>query len=113
VRPQLDGLGLPSCEAAQISTPAAYEGMCGCGLGPLGGGTAYNVVNAGHILHMPGYDARLLATRLMPLRVSNPQVWPGRPWIYAVLAAYVIGALLDPQAQRSAVPTGLLCMAVG
>jgi len=70
------GPGLPTCEAAQISTPAAHEGMCARGQGPLGGGTAYNVVDAGHVLHMPDYDARLLATRLNPTQVSDPQVWP-------------------------------------
>jgi hypothetical protein len=70
------GLGLPTCEAAQISTPAAHEGMCERGQGPFGGGTVYNVRDEAHVLHMPGYDAQLLATRLIPFRVSNFQVWP-------------------------------------
>jgi hypothetical protein len=70
------GLGLPTCDAAEISTPAAHEGTCARGQGPFGGGTVYNVVDAGHVLHMPGYDVRLLATRLIPTRVTNPQTWP-------------------------------------
>lgn len=66
------GIGLPTCSHAQISTPVAREGTCGRGQGLFGGGTVFNVVDAGHALHMPGYDVQLLATLVAPTRVSNP-----------------------------------------
>lgn len=70
------GLGLPSCASAQISTPAAREGKCARWQGPFDDGTVYNVVDAGHVLHMPGYDVELLETQVVPTRVSNAEVWP-------------------------------------
>lgn len=70
------GIGLPTCEAAQISTPAAREGTCARNQTLFGGGTVYNVVDAGHVLRMPGYDAQLIATSVARTTVTNPQTDP-------------------------------------
>ena len=66
-----------SCSTAGISTPAGREGTCARYQGLFGGKTIYTVVNAGHVLRMPGYDAQLLATNVHPTQVSNPQSDPG------------------------------------
>jgi hypothetical protein len=70
------GVGQPSCDSAQIATPVAREGTCARGQSVFGGGTTYTVVDARHVLHMPGYDTELLATRVAPTIVSDPQVNP-------------------------------------
>jgi hypothetical protein len=70
------GVGQPSCDSAEIATPVAREGTCARGQSVFGGGTTYTVVDARHVLHMPGYDTELLATRVAPTIVSDPQVNP-------------------------------------
>lgn len=64
-----------SCSTAGISTAAGREGVCTRYSGFFAK-TTYNVVDAGHVLHMPGYDAQLLATQVSTTTVSNPQSDP-------------------------------------
>jgi hypothetical protein len=64
------GSSLPSCEAAQISTPQAREGMCTRTSG-LFTDTVYNVVDRDHVLRMPEYQARLLNTMIALTRVRR------------------------------------------
>lgn len=61
-----------TCVTKGIATAAAHEGICQRGANLFGGGVTYNVVDAGHVLHMPGYDARLLATTMRPVPITNP-----------------------------------------
>ncbi len=66
------GSGYPSCAAAGISTPEGREGICARGgLGLIGPSTVYNVVDRGHVLRMPEYEARLLGSRVTSTHVSN------------------------------------------
>jgi len=66
--------GSDSCAAAGISTLAAREGTCTRDVGAFGGTTVYTVVNSGHLLRMPGYDARLLGSTLSQTHVYGPVV---------------------------------------
>jgi hypothetical protein len=61
-----------TCASKGIATSAAREGICQRGGNLFGGGTTYNVVDAGHTLSMPGYQARLLSTALAPITVEGP-----------------------------------------
>ncbi len=63
--------GNSSCAAAGISTAEGREGICTRGIGLLGPRTVYNVVDRGHVLRMPEYQARLLGSRVTPTHVSN------------------------------------------
>jgi hypothetical protein len=65
------GSPYPSCTAAGISTAAGREGVCARGNLLTGPYTLYNVVDRGHVLHMPEYEARWLATDITPTRVPN------------------------------------------
>ncbi len=69
-----------SCVTKGIATAAAREGICQRGASLFGGGVTYNVVDAGHVLRMPGYDAQLLATTTLTTPVSNaasdPALYP-------------------------------------
>lgn len=69
-----------TCVTKGIATAAAREGICQRGANLFGGGATYNVVDAGHVLHMPGYDAQLLATttRTGPVdnAAENPTFYP-------------------------------------
>jgi hypothetical protein len=56
----------PSCEAANISTPTADEGVCTRGAGLPGPVSVYNVVDRSHVLRMPEYEARLLGSEIAP-----------------------------------------------
>ena len=60
-----------TCVSDGIATAAAREGICQRGANLFGGGVTYNVVDAGHVLHMPDYDAKLLATSSRITPVSN------------------------------------------
>jgi hypothetical protein len=60
-----------TCVSEGIATAAGREGICQRGANLFGGGVTYNVVNAGDVLHMPGYDAKLLATSSRVTPVSN------------------------------------------
>jgi hypothetical protein len=60
-----------SCASAGISTAAGREGICVRDFGLDGGKTTYNVVDSGHTLKMPGYDARILASNLSTILVSG------------------------------------------
>lgn len=62
---------LPSCAAAQISTPAGREGKC-ARISGLFSTTTYNVVDRDRTLQMPEYQARLLGTAIAPTRVHGP-----------------------------------------
>jgi hypothetical protein len=70
------GIGLPTCQAAQISTPAGREGLCVVDQGIFGGGETRNVVDADHQLNMPGYQVRLVRIEVSPTHVSNWEVHP-------------------------------------
>jgi hypothetical protein len=48
------------------------EGICTADNPSFGGPTVFNVVNSGHTLHMPGYDARLLNSAYWETRVTGP-----------------------------------------
>jgi hypothetical protein len=70
----------------QISTPTAREGTCVHGESLFTAGTRYVVVDRGHVLVMPEYDATLLASVVTPTRVYGPVVnatdYPGdRGWV--------------------------------
>jgi hypothetical protein len=65
------GSPYPSCTAAGISTAAGREGVCARGNLLTGPYTLYNVVDRGHVLHMPEYEARWLATEITPTHVPN------------------------------------------
>jgi hypothetical protein len=67
---------LPNCNNAGISATGGNEGICTDATSILGGGTVYNVVDAGHTLRMPGFDVRLLGFRVAPTHVTNPQIDP-------------------------------------
>ncbi len=47
-----------TCLAKGIVT-AGQEGICHRDANLFGAGVTFNVVDAGHVLHMPGYDAQL------------------------------------------------------
>jgi len=64
------GSSLPSCAAAGISTPAGREGKC-ARVDGLFSSRVYNVVDRGHTLYMPEYQARLLTSRIAHTRVSG------------------------------------------
>lgn len=64
------GLG-NTCVTKGIATAAAREGTCLRGGNLFGGGVTYTVVDAGRVLSMPGFDARLLATTTRIGPVSN------------------------------------------
>jgi hypothetical protein len=64
-----------TCAGKGISTPAGVEGSCER-YDLLGEKTTYVVVDAGHTLQMPGFEVRLLATRVAPTRVTNPSTAP-------------------------------------
>lgn len=66
---------LPNCGAAGVD--AGGEGICVSSNLDGTGEATHNVVDAGHTLHMPGYDVRLLATRVVSTQVTNPSVNPG------------------------------------
>jgi hypothetical protein len=51
---------------------AGKEGTCVAYDSSFGGRTTFNVVNSGHTLHMPGYDARLLGSTFSPTHVAGP-----------------------------------------
>jgi hypothetical protein len=87
-------IGLPTCAAAQISTSVAAEGKCAVGAGLFGGGTTVAVVDSGHVLRMPGYDAELLATSVIPFRVSNPESHPAAyPDGHGLLVSFFISVV--------------------
>jgi hypothetical protein len=69
-----------TCVTKGIATAVAREGICKRDANLFGGGVTYNVVDAGHVLHMPGYDAQLLATttRTGPVNnaAENPTLYP-------------------------------------
>jgi len=65
-----------SCSRAGISTAAGREGICTRYTSIFFGKTTYNVVDAGHVLHMPGYDAQLLITQVSETSVTDPQSDP-------------------------------------
>jgi hypothetical protein len=68
----------PSC-ASGVEPPEAREGICARYRGS--GIVVFNVVDHDRVLHMPEYDARLLASRITPTRVNNwrlhPEAYPG------------------------------------
>ena len=66
---------VPNCGADGVD--AGGEGICTSSNLDGNGEALLNVVDAGHTLHMPGYDLRLLATRVVSTRVTNPSVSPG------------------------------------
>jgi hypothetical protein len=62
-----------TCASKGISTPAAREGRCLREANLFGSGVTYNVVDAGHILRMPGLTAELLATKTQAVIITDPQ----------------------------------------
>ena len=81
---------LPNCQAVGITAAGGKEGACiGTNLNETG--AAINVVrNAGQTLQMPGYNVRLLATRLLSMRV-NPDVNTGpHPGVHGWLVSFEI-----------------------
>jgi hypothetical protein len=75
------GSPYPSCAAAGISTAAGREGICARGNLLIGPTTVYNVVDRSHVLRMPEYEARLLASQITPTHVpnasENEDLYPG------------------------------------
>jgi hypothetical protein len=73
-------VGLPgagnTCVSKGIATAAAREGICKRGANLFGGGITFNVVDAGHVLQMSGFDAQLLATSAVVTPVSNASISP-------------------------------------
>jgi hypothetical protein len=67
---------LPDCNTAGITAAGGREGICSDAATIFGGGTVYNVVDAGHTLRMPGFDVRLLGFRVAPTTVTNAQIDP-------------------------------------
>ena len=67
----LPGYG-DTCASKGISTSAAREGICQRERNLFGGGVTYNVVDAGHTLSMPGYQAVLLSSSLAPITAEGP-----------------------------------------
>lgn len=67
----------PSC-ASGVEPPEAREGICARFSGS--GIVIFNVVDHNRVLHMPEYDARLLAYRITPTSVTNwrlhPEMYP-------------------------------------
>jgi hypothetical protein len=63
---------LPGDGDTCASSPVGAEGICQVGGNLFGGGVTYNVVDAGHVLAMPGYRARLLSAALEPIRANGP-----------------------------------------
>jgi hypothetical protein len=84
------GSSLPSCAAAGISTAAGREGKC-ARIDGLFSSRIYNVVDRGHTLHMPEYQARLLTSRITHTRVTGPSTnaayYPDR---HGLLVSYEI-----------------------
>jgi hypothetical protein len=64
-----------TCVAKGIAT-AGREGICQREANLFGAGVTFNVVDAGHVLHMPGYDAQLLSTAARVTPISDPQRSP-------------------------------------
>ena len=65
-----------TCAGRGISTLAAREGMCLRRANLFGRGVTYHVVDAGHVLRMPGVDVQLLATMWQPVVITDPQRSP-------------------------------------
>jgi hypothetical protein len=64
-----------TCVAKGIAT-AGREGICQREANLFGAGVTFNVVDAGHVLHMPGYDAQLPSTAARVTPISDPQRSP-------------------------------------
>jgi hypothetical protein len=64
-----------TCVAKGIAT-AGQEGICQRDANLFGAGVTFNVVDAGHVLHMPGYDAQLLTTATRVTPITNLQRSP-------------------------------------
>jgi hypothetical protein len=65
-----------TCADRGISTSAAREGTCVRAANLFGGGVTYNVIDAGHVLRMPGVNVELLATTTQPVVITDPQRSP-------------------------------------
>jgi hypothetical protein len=65
-----------TCVDRGISTSAAREGTCVRAANLFGHGVTYYVVDAGHVLDMPGADVELLATTTQPVVITDPQRRP-------------------------------------
>lgn len=65
-----------TCADRGISTSAAREGTCVRAANLFGGGVTYNVIDAGHVLRMPGVDVALIATTTQPVVITDPQRSP-------------------------------------
>lgn len=65
-----------TCVTKGIATATARDGICQRGANLFGGGVTYNVVDAGQILAMPGYQAQLLATSTAPFTATGPDATP-------------------------------------
>ena len=71
------GRSIPTCAAAGVTAAIGKEGICTSSNLDGNGEAILNVVDAGHTMHMPGYDLRLIATRVISTRVTNPALNPG------------------------------------
>jgi hypothetical protein len=65
-----------TCVAKGIATATGREGICQRDANLFGAGVTFNVVDAGHVLHMPGYDAQLLSTATGVTPISDSQRSP-------------------------------------
>lgn len=63
---------MDTCASKGISTVAAKEGTCVRDDSSFGRHTTFNVVDSGHALQMPGFDARLLASVVGHTTVFGP-----------------------------------------
>lgn len=66
VAPYLSVAVADTCVTKGISTSPGREGICTRFDSSYGGPTTFNVVDSGHVLKMPGYDARLMASVITP-----------------------------------------------
>jgi len=62
--------GYPGCAEAGFNAPGSREGVC-VRADSTGATTLYDVVDRGHPLRMPEYEARILGFQIKPTRVSN------------------------------------------
>ena len=67
----LFGASSDTCATDGMNGTAGKEGTCVAYDSSFGGRTTFNVVNSGHTLHMPGYDARLLGATFIRTHVAG------------------------------------------
>jgi hypothetical protein len=69
VASHVSGAPTDTCATKGISVSGGREGICTRYDNPFPGPATYNVVDSGHVLKMPGFDARLLASVITPTSI--------------------------------------------